>query len=255
VAPEQIRGDELDGRADVYSLGCVLYECLTGSPPFRKDSEVATMYAHLEQDAPAPSSKRADLSRSLDEVVARATAKRPDDRFATAGEMAGALRGSPLPDGAWKRRVRGRIAIATLVVIASVVGFLALRDEDTPSTPPTQTSDVAPIPLNSLVQIDAESGDTLATVPGLPSIGVGDAFFSGLPKVEVGEGGVWMIAGDTVTHVDADDASLVEKISLGSGSFSSETIAVGFRTVWVGAVPGIVRIDPIDGEHLRPVRI
>ena len=53
VAPEQIRGDEVDGRADVYSLGCVLYECLTGSPPFRRDSEVATMYAHLEQDGPA----------------------------------------------------------------------------------------------------------------------------------------------------------------------------------------------------------
>ena len=79
VAPEQIRGDEVDGRADVYSLGCVLYECLTGSPPFRRDSEVATMYAHLEQDGPAPSSERADLPRSLDEVVTKATAKRPAD--------------------------------------------------------------------------------------------------------------------------------------------------------------------------------
>ena len=47
VAPEQIKGGEIDGRVDVYSLGCVLYECLTGAPPFRRDSEVATMYAHL----------------------------------------------------------------------------------------------------------------------------------------------------------------------------------------------------------------
>ena len=50
-APEQIKGGEIDGRADVYSLGCVLYECLTGAPPFRRDSEVATIYAHLEEDA------------------------------------------------------------------------------------------------------------------------------------------------------------------------------------------------------------
>jgi serine/threonine protein kinase len=98
VAPEQIRGDELDGRADVYSLGCVLYECLTGSPPFRRDSEVATMYAHLEQDVPAPSTERDDLPRSLDEVVTKATAKRPADRFATAGEMRRAGHGADRPD-------------------------------------------------------------------------------------------------------------------------------------------------------------
>ena len=165
VAPEQIRGDEVDGRADVYSLGCVLYECLTGSPPFRRDSEVATMYAHLEQDVPPPSSKRADLPRSLDEVVTKATAKRPADRFATAGEMAGALRGSLLQDAVSKRRGRRLIGIAALALIASVVGFLALRDEETPPASPTQTTGPAPIPLKSLAQVDAETGDLLATAP------------------------------------------------------------------------------------------
>src|SRR6185503_2811454 len=51
-APEQIRGEEVDGRADVYSLACVLYEAIAGRPPFRRDTEVATLYAHLEQDPP-----------------------------------------------------------------------------------------------------------------------------------------------------------------------------------------------------------
>ena len=51
-APEQIRGDEVDGRADVYSLACVLYESIAGRPPFQRDTEVATLYAHLEQDPP-----------------------------------------------------------------------------------------------------------------------------------------------------------------------------------------------------------
>ena len=54
VAPEQIAGEEIDGRADVYSLGCVLYECLVGEPPFRRDSEIAVVFAHLEAEPPAP---------------------------------------------------------------------------------------------------------------------------------------------------------------------------------------------------------
>ena len=112
------------------------------------------MYAHLEQDAPAPSSRRADLPRSLDEVVTKATARRQADRFATAGEMAEALRGSMLPGAVSKRPGRRLIGIAALVVIASVVGFVALRDEETPPAPPTQTTGPAPIPLNSLVQVD-----------------------------------------------------------------------------------------------------
>jgi serine/threonine protein kinase len=249
VAPEQIRGDELDGRADVYSLGCVLYECLTGSPPFRRDSEVATMYAHLEQDAPAPSSRRADLPRSLDEVVTKATARRQADRFATAGEMAEALRGSMLPGAVSKRPGRRLIGIAALVVIASVVGFVALRDEETPPAPPTQTTGPAPIPLNSLVQVDTESRDLLATVPLNPET----LYLDNAPSVAVGEGGVWVLTSNTVDHFDVEDASLVGSIPLSSTAVDS--FAVGFRTVWVGAQPGLVRIDPIDDEPLPPVRV
>ena len=99
-APEQIKGGEIDGRADVYSLGCVLFECLTGAPPFRKDTEVATIYAHLEEDVPKASSKHPGISPLLSSVVTKAMAKRPEDRFATASEMAEALRGGsgPRPD-------------------------------------------------------------------------------------------------------------------------------------------------------------
>src|ERR671937_2005507 len=61
VAPEQIRGDDIDGRADVYSLACLLYECLVGDVPFRRASDVAVIYAHLEEPAPKASERAAML--------------------------------------------------------------------------------------------------------------------------------------------------------------------------------------------------
>jgi serine/threonine protein kinase len=91
VAPEQIEGRPIDARADVYALGCVLYESLTGEVPFNEDSE-AVMYAHLNEPAPAPRKKVPDLPSEIDDVIDRALAKNPDDRFPSAGDLATAAR-------------------------------------------------------------------------------------------------------------------------------------------------------------------
>ena len=88
VAPEQIAGEATDGRADVYSLGCVLYECLVGQPPFRRDSELAVVFAHLEAEPPAPSAIRPELPVALDAVIARALAKDPEQRQPSCRELA-----------------------------------------------------------------------------------------------------------------------------------------------------------------------
>ncbi len=88
VAPEQISGEEIDGRADVYSLGCVLFECLVGKPPFQRDSELAVVFAHLEAESPAPSAQRPELPAALDAVIARALAKEPAERYPSCRELA-----------------------------------------------------------------------------------------------------------------------------------------------------------------------
>jgi serine/threonine protein kinase len=88
AAPEQIEGKELDRRADVYALGCVLYECLTGAPTYEKDSEVALMYAHLLEPPPSLTSARPDLPPEIDGVLAKAMAKSRDDRYATTKDFA-----------------------------------------------------------------------------------------------------------------------------------------------------------------------
>jgi tetratricopeptide (TPR) repeat protein len=88
VAPEQIRGDAVDHRADIYSLGCLLFECLTGAVPFAHTSVPAVLYAHLEAPIPTVSDRGIGLPAAMDEVIAWALAKSPGDRPDRAGELA-----------------------------------------------------------------------------------------------------------------------------------------------------------------------
>ena len=81
IAPEQIRGMSVLGMADQYSLGCVLYECLTGRLPYEKDFATAIMWAHVEEAPILPTAVRPDLPPAIDEVFARVLAKRPGDRY------------------------------------------------------------------------------------------------------------------------------------------------------------------------------
>jgi serine/threonine protein kinase len=74
VAPEQIRGADVDGRADVYALGCVLYECLAGERPYERDNELAVVFAHLNEPPPRLTERRADLPEALDGVIMRVLA-------------------------------------------------------------------------------------------------------------------------------------------------------------------------------------
>ncbi len=87
LSPEQARGEPVDARSDVYSLGCVLYEILTGEPPFIGDSPVAVAYQHVREDPVPPSQKHSGISPELDAVVLKALAKNPDNRYQTAAEM------------------------------------------------------------------------------------------------------------------------------------------------------------------------
>ncbi|ORA85346.1 Stk1 family PASTA domain-containing Ser/Thr kinase [Mycobacterium malmoense] len=87
LSPEQARGDTVDARSDVYSLGCVLYEILTGEPPFTGDSPVAVAYQHVREDPIPPSKRHEGISADLDAVVLKALAKNPENRYQTAAEM------------------------------------------------------------------------------------------------------------------------------------------------------------------------
>ena len=96
IAPEQIEGRSVDGRADLYALGCVLYQCLTGVVPFNREGTVALLWAHVHDQPPPVTAQRPDLPPEVDRVVAQAMAKQPEDRYGTCGELALALRAAAI---------------------------------------------------------------------------------------------------------------------------------------------------------------
>jgi len=92
TAPEQIQGLSADGRADQYALACAAFELLTGAPPFKRDQDMAVIWAHMREPPPTLSSQRPGSPIAADAVFARALAKAPQDRYASCGQFAEALR-------------------------------------------------------------------------------------------------------------------------------------------------------------------
>jgi serine/threonine protein kinase len=92
MAPEQVEGHHVDGRADLYALACTAFEMLTGQPPFRRDQDFAVLWAQLSAPVPSLTAVRPDLPPAVDQVIATALSKSPDDRYQTCTAFAKALR-------------------------------------------------------------------------------------------------------------------------------------------------------------------
>ena len=166
AAPEQIEGREVDGRTDVYALGCVLYESLTAEAPFSAQTEGSVIHSHLVDPPPRATEKRPDLPAVVDEVIATAMAKAKESRYPTCGELVRALRAA----------VGHGDAVATETASAGVQGPAATVFATSPGTaaaapsadPPAQADEVpAPAPEAPGVPAPAEMEQrTIAITPG-----------------------------------------------------------------------------------------
>jgi streptogramin lyase/predicted Ser/Thr protein kinase len=180
VAPEQIAGEPAVPATDVYALGCVLFECLTGRPPFEGGSPMAVLFAHLEEQPPASSERLPGLPTAVDVVLQRALAKRPEERHKAAGELIAeaeqtlGIGGHPRSRALRRSPAMAAVVMMMMLAVAAAIALLVSMGGGAPAT----------AELDSLVRIDAKSNRVTKRIP--VGHGVGD--------VALGLGAVWMTA-------------------------------------------------------------
>ena len=240
VAPEQITGGDVDARADLYSLGCVLYECLTGQPPFPRATDVALLWAHVHEEPQRASEVRPELpkrDRRRSRSRPRQGAGAP---YRDAGELVSAARSAlglveTAPRAASTRRWMLPVAAAS------------------PSSPrPPWRSSCSATPArrphgrqpNSVGVVDPGSNKLVAEVP----VGIDPE------SVTVGEGAVWVanVEDETVTRIDPVTRERGRTIDV--GDYPSDVVVAG-GTVWValGALAELTRIDPSQDQAATPI--
>ena len=152
LSPEQARGAQVDARSDIYSTGCLLYELLTGRPPFIGDSPVSVAYQHVREDPIPPSRLNSSVTPVVDQIVLRALAKDPADRYQSADDMRHDL----------ERALRGERTAAAATVIAPMP-TQAIPRVETPAVAYTAPVAVAPLPPQRVVEDDYEERRSGAT--------------------------------------------------------------------------------------------
>jgi hypothetical protein len=230
LAPEQLEGLAVDGRADVYSLGCVLYECLTGERVFPRDSRLAEAWAHLEEEPPRASRTRRGLPEPVDRVISRALAKEPAERYPTCGELVAAAE-SRL---GLRRPVRfgGRMAVAVvaiaLAITASLAVAVAVRGGRGAAAPP-------PTHANTLVRIDPRTNKVQRVIK-----------VGGEPRAVAAWGRtVWVYSqqAGVVTEVDAQTNHVLHRTSISTSPVPLATtigpvLAADRSGAWIVGVDG-----------------
>ena len=277
VAPEQIIGDNVDGRADVYALGCLLFEALTGTLPFSGASDVAVVYAHLEQPPPRATERRPSLPAAVDDVLARAMAKDRTERHPTCGALVEDVRQALGLFAPEPRALRPATLVILATVLATAAGVaaivLATRDSG-PSAPTTG---------GQLVRIDPNANEVTASYavsayPGIVTtardrVWLGDFrdgslwrldprrgdlqrfTTTGEPRDLTSVGGRIYVAGDgetlldgTVTRYDAVTGNRESGVEVLACS-----VAGGDGVLWAAGCPEVVRLST-DRGRLRVLR-
>jgi DNA-binding beta-propeller fold protein YncE len=237
VAPEQVAGEVIDSRADIYSLACVAFHMLTGEPPFSQLSDLAKLAAHGSSPRPLASSIKTDLDPAVDDVLARGMAIDPDGRPARAGQLSAAVEDALLRSGqaavptrelssptGSRRRVRWTWVAAIGFVIAAALA----------------------VALATAIG-GSEDGDGGGEVPRLA---VASSIDTPRDPVDVSAVNdlVW-VAGRRSQRVVALRPDGHRALGFGLDLDYPRSLVHGFGHVWAATWDGLVRIDPTTGRQ------
>jgi serine/threonine protein kinase len=177
LAPEQIEGRDLDGRADQYSLACTGYELLCGTPPFGPDQGQTLMYAQIYADPPAASARRAGIPAAVDSVLATALAKDPADRYPSCGRFAAELRAAlglrpgepadPLPSSA-PRGFGPRVMLRAAAAASRPTASRPASNASQPGRAASQAAPTANEPRTEVTDPPTEPGPQVPVIAGDP---------------------------------------------------------------------------------------
>jgi serine/threonine protein kinase len=220
AAPEQILGGEVDARTDVYALGCMLYQAITGKPPFERDNDVAKMYAHLSVAPPTLSTARPGVREGLDEVIRTALAKSPEERYRSAGEFVSAARRAIEAPA----QGPGEIVAPRSTPPTEAAAAATMPAPDAPSLPPREADVGRPAQRRRRSLVGAAAlallagGAALALVltggddggPATAAIPAGN--LTGNPSFEQDTSG-WDFSGSDITREKASDAPDGESVA------------------------------------------
>jgi ABC-type transport system substrate-binding protein/tRNA A-37 threonylcarbamoyl transferase component Bud32 len=291
VPPEQIEGSPIDGRADVYSLGCVLYECLAGTGPFDRESELSVLFAHLNDPPPRVTELRPELPTEFDEVFETALAKSPDERYSSCGELARAAQAALAGKTFVRRKVLRRRAFLVLGTVALVAGAVAAVMVATKGAPRGAASAGLPISLrpSEVNLVDARTHRVVDHVDIGTQAPVADTSWNTVftkhaawvlmgahqrlvrvdlrtHKVTASKSFKWYpgaitatgksiwVAQDTgpeVDEFDADSGKLLRRVVIQGGQ-SEGGVAYGAGSLWLVSGNGVIRVDPRTGRIVHP---
>ena len=191
VAPEQIEGRPVDGRTDLYALAGAAFEMLGGEPPFKRDQGLAVLWAQISEPPPPLTARRAELPPAVDQVMAKALAKAPDDRYATCLDFAAALRQACdlRPDDSSDPGALPRSSVPprqpTEVAMPSSVPPRQPTEVAGPSVPPRQPTEVAASSSQDQPAVPPRQPTEVAMPSSVPPLAAGQ----GQPSAPPGPGG------------------------------------------------------------------
>ncbi|OBK79495.1 serine/threonine-protein kinase [Mycobacterium sp. 1274761.0] len=239
MAPERFTNDEVTYRADIYALACVLHECLTGSQPYPADSVSVVITSHLMQPIPRPSVMRPGIPAAFDHVIARGMAKKPADRYASAGDFAAAANDALTQrDQDQAADILQRSQEATMPGYAGAIGAALANPAATPAPYPTPPPPTPP-PFRAA---SAPHGQWNTPTPGAPkpksTTWIPLAAAAAVFVLVLGALGAWWL-------VKKDDSS---NTSAASSTSSTKATTTKTRPTRTSAPP--VNAEPFDAKLL-----